>query len=161
MWIFITAVFLVTVWLLYRWPKQTIKGLAVILGVVALAIAWLVYTEEKNDERWRAEEAAKAAEVAKVSITAQYDLKNACQPDHPLQVFITNASSKTLVAVAWELEAYVPGHSSDLVEFCRGITDPTLSSSRVMCRPSATLCQNLRGSGWLQRCWTSKPSVRR
>ncbi len=115
MWIFITAVFLVTVWLFYRWPKPTIKVVAVMLGVVAIALLWALHDQTESSKRWQAEEAARLSEIAKVRITPQYDLKNACQQDHPLQVFMTNGSSKTVVAVAWELEAYAPGHSSNLV----------------------------------------------
>jgi hypothetical protein len=36
-------------------------------------------------------------------------------------VLITNASSKTVLSVAWELEAYVPGHSSNVVPYGSGI----------------------------------------
>jgi hypothetical protein len=54
MWIFITAVFLVTVWLLYRWPKRTLQAFAVILGVVALGVWWFVDQQSGGNPKWEA-----------------------------------------------------------------------------------------------------------
>jgi hypothetical protein len=94
MWIFITAVFLVTVWLLYRRPKQTIKGLAVILAVGAVTIVWLSYQEVESNNRWQAEQAAKAAELTKILLKANYDAAK-CGGEKPLHVFLGNTSTPT------------------------------------------------------------------
>jgi hypothetical protein len=53
MWIFITAVFLVTVWLFYRWPKPTLKAVAVLLGVISMALVWFFYDQTESSKRWR------------------------------------------------------------------------------------------------------------
>jgi hypothetical protein len=36
MWLFIAAAFLVAAWLLYRWPRQTLQGVVIVLGLIAL-----------------------------------------------------------------------------------------------------------------------------
>jgi hypothetical protein len=115
MWLFITAVFLVVVWLLYRWPKQTrqgfVKGLVIVLGLIAVfgVLIWLSSVED--EQRRQAEQ----AELAKVVVTASYDAAN-CTGEKPLHVFIENRSSKTVNAVSWELEAYVPRHSTNVAD---------------------------------------------
>jgi len=115
MWLFITAVFLVVVWLLYRWPKQTrqgfVKGLVIVLGLIAV-FGVLIWLSSVEDEQRRQ---AEKAELAKVVVTASYDAAN-CTGEKPLHVFIENRSSKTVNAVSWELEAYVPRHSTNVAD---------------------------------------------
>jgi hypothetical protein len=115
MWIFITAIFLVTVWLFYRRPKQTIKGLAVVLAVGALTLAWLSYQVDESNKRWESEQAATAAELTKIVLKANYDAAK-CGGEKPLHVSLGNTGTRTVVAIAWELQAYVPGHSYNLVD---------------------------------------------
>jgi hypothetical protein len=63
---------------------------------------------------WKSE--SEQAELARVVIQAKYGAEE-CKGDKPLHVFIGNASSKTVKAVRWELKAYVPGHSTDVMDY--------------------------------------------
>jgi hypothetical protein len=136
MWLFITAVFLVVVWLLYRWPKQTrqgfVKGLVIVLGLIAVfgVLIWLSSVED--EKRWQAEQ----AELAKVVITASYDAAN-CTGEKPLHVFIENRSSKTVNAIRWGLEAYVPRHSTNVVDI---LTDDYKSDAILKPNQFASYC---------------------
>jgi hypothetical protein len=115
MWLLITAVFLVVVFLLYKRPEQTrqglVKGLFIVLGLIALFALLLWFNSIESEQRWQ----AKQAELAKVVVTASYDAAD-CTGEKPLHLFIENRSSKTVNAVSWELEAYVPRHSTNVVD---------------------------------------------
>jgi hypothetical protein len=103
MWLFITAVFLVVVWLLYKRPEQTkrvlVGGLFIVLGPLGLFAC----------------NQAEQAEFAKVAVTASYD-DASCTKEKPLHIVLNNGSSKTANAITWDLEAYVPGHKTNLVD---------------------------------------------
>ena len=118
MWLFITAVFLVMVFLFYKRPEQTkrgvVKGLFIVFCLIALYALFLEFSSKQSEQRWQAEQ----EELAKVVIKANYDAEK-CKGDKPLRVFIGNSSSKTVKATRWELEAYVPRHSTNLVDILK------------------------------------------
>lgn len=122
----------------YRWPKRTLQAAAIILGAVAIGAWWLLY-RPSQDSPWEAEQAARAADGAKVLVTVKYS-DGACKADHPMQVYISNLSSRTVNAVTWELEAYVPGHSTNVVPFLN-----RTNSSDAILKPgfSQTVCYAL------------------
>jgi hypothetical protein len=116
MWLFITAVFLVVVFLLYKRPEQTQRGIAktllVVLGLFALFAVLFGLSSVQEEQRRKAER----AEEANVVVTANYRVAD-CPAEKPLEVLIMNGSSKTVKAVSWDLEAFVPGHSTNLLDY--------------------------------------------
>ena len=103
MWLFITAVFLVVMWLLYKPPEQTKRVLVGGLFIVFVPLGLFACNQ------------AEQAEFAKVAVTASFD-DASCTKEKPLHIVLNNGSSKTVKAVTWDLEAYVPGHGTNLVD---------------------------------------------
>jgi len=140
MWLFITAVFLVVVFLLYKRPEQTRQGLATAFSIVIGVIILLGVVALINviEDEWR------SRELAKVVVTASYDAAN-CTEEKPLRVFMENRSSKTVKAVSWDLEAYVPVHSTNLIDYADYKSDTILKPNQFVsyCYPPPKLKANV------------------
>lgn len=95
--------FLLFLFLLFRFPKQMI-GLIGMLILIA-AIGWYLLVTVPEQQKKELEES--------VAISLTYDEKQ-CGKGYPLRVRITNGSDKTIKKVTWDLNAYVPGYSTDI-----------------------------------------------
>jgi hypothetical protein len=107
-----------------------IVGVIILLGVVALI--------NVIEDAWR------SRELAKVLVTASYDAAN-CTGEKPLHVLIENRSSKTVKAVSWDLEAYVPMHSTNLIDYADYKSDTILKPNQFVsyCYPLPKLNFNV------------------
>jgi len=68
----------------------------------------IALSSAENEQHCRVEQ----AELAKVVVTGSYDAVN-CTSEKPLHV--VNSTSKTVGAIRWDLEAYVPVHTTNMV----------------------------------------------
>ena len=51
-----------------------------------------------------------------VSILVKYDVAS-CSSEKPIRVTISNSSDKTLQEIEWSIAAFVPGRSTDIMEY--------------------------------------------
>ncbi|WP_417660292.1 multidrug transporter [Pseudomonas sp.] len=90
--------------LLIRYPNKALPvTLAAVIGlfIVASAVIWQE-NREKN-------------QLAELELRFIYDPQN-CPADQPLAVTLKNASQNPMLSLQWELAAYRPGDSVNLVE---------------------------------------------
>ena len=108
-WLFGLVILLVFLFLLFKYPKQTlsIAGLLVVC-VVILGYVFVILPEQKRTERRN-----------KVTVSVAYNV-NYCGLKYPLHVMIANRSDKTVMKVTWSLVVTKPGFSTNLVEYGLG-----------------------------------------
>jgi hypothetical protein len=116
MWLFATVTLIIFVFLLVRFPKQTLF----VIGSIALA-GWIWW--EKTEGRQR-----------DVDVVVTYD-PSGCSTDYPLRVVMTNRSSGVVNAIHWYLTAYAPGRSTDLTNYASYDSDRILNPNTTL-----TLC---------------------
>jgi len=96
---------IVGVILLIIFPKQILA----ILGVLVLAVAAIFfYSQEQENKRQR--------EKDRVQVSVKYDKKN-CSEEYPLLIVIRNTGYKPVNKVSWNIAAYRPGYSSNVVSY--------------------------------------------
>lgn len=88
---------------LFRFPKQTLGCAGIVVGGIAFLYLAFIYFPQQ--ERARRE--------SQVVVNVKYDIE-ACSASYPLLVAVFNKSDKTVERVSLRIEAYVPGHSTDL-----------------------------------------------
>jgi hypothetical protein len=149
---------LVVVFLLYKRPEQTrqglVKGFSIVIGfvIILLGVVALINVMNVTEDEWR------SWELAKVVVTASYDAVN-CPTEKPLHVNIENRSSKTVKAVSWDLEAYVPVHSTNLIDYADYKSDTILKPNQFVsyCYPPPKLNANVDPA--LLECKIAHPYV--
>jgi hypothetical protein len=107
--------------LLFVFPKQ--MGMIIGLVVVGIGGAYF-YFEEEAKERKRQRNS--------VIINISYDL-NACSTGYPLHVTINNQSKKRVDKVSWNVGAFRPGYSNNIVDYgYSGEYDTPYSSDKIL-----------------------------
>lgn len=83
--------------------------MGVIIGVIVLGIgATYLYFEAEKNERKRQKDS--------VTVSISYDLK-ACSAEYPLLIAIKNGSKKRVNKVSWNIGAFKPGYSNNIVDY--------------------------------------------
>jgi hypothetical protein len=122
---------------LVAYPKQTLGCGIALLAIAAIGIAVIIHNDEEKSQRWRARENAITAAVVYSPRT--------CGDSAPLAITVRNGSSETLGSVEMRLEAYRPGHSTDLLQ--SSYSDHTLKWDKILPPgQSETLCYSLPAS---------------
>ncbi|KJH80276.1 MULTISPECIES: hypothetical protein [Pseudomonadaceae] len=96
---------LIATWviLLIRYPLRAVPiSLGALLGL-GLVAAWVVWQERREEHL-----------LAQLELRLTYD-PAACPPGQPLRVTLDNHSSSPLQSLRWEVAAYSPGSSLNLV----------------------------------------------
>ncbi len=91
---------------LIRFPRQTLS----VIGLLIVGIIILWHTTITIPEN------ARKARDGKIQLLVSYNTE-VCSPEYPLNIVIVNKSDKTIADTNWELAAYIPGHSSNLVDY--------------------------------------------
>jgi hypothetical protein len=99
------AASLLTIFLLWRFPKVTLKVAACLLLLGAVAGAGLAGYSYLDTQ-------AHNAEKAKITVAITAD--NHCSPSWPLYIRITNGTAAPLDSVSFSVSAKVPGRSSEV-----------------------------------------------
>ena len=109
MWIFATAVFLVLVFFLYRHTKTTLNVIGVVLALIVGAIAFIAYNNSSSQSTY-------VDRDSQVKVSVSYNA-TACSAAFPLRTTISNSADTAISSIEWNVAAYVPGRSSNIVEY--------------------------------------------
>jgi len=91
--------------LIFIFPKQMgVLAAVLVAGIVAI---FLYFQAEENDRK-RQNDA--------VSITVNYD-KSVCSAEYPIVVNFRNGSRKTVTKISWNIGAFKPGYSNNVVDY--------------------------------------------
>lgn len=91
--------------LIFIFPKQ--MGILAALAVVGIAGVYLYLQAEENDRK-------KQRDAVSINITYGSPV---CSSDFSLAVNIMNGSRKTVTKVRWNIGAYKPGYSNNVVDY--------------------------------------------
>lgn len=111
------GVLLVVSWaiLMIRYPMRAIPiSLGALLGL-GLVAAWVIWQEQRESHL-----------LAQLEVQMHYSTQD-CAAARPLHVTLTNHSAKSLKRLRWEVAAYSPGSSLNLVG--SGYEDPQYQGS--------------------------------
>lgn len=111
------GILLVVSWaiLLIRYPMRAIPiSLGALLGL-GLVAAWVIWQEQRE-----------ARLLAQLDVKMMYSAQ-VCPAARPLHVTLVNHSAKSLKTLRWEVAAYSPGSSLNLMS--SGYEDPTYQGS--------------------------------
>ena len=91
--------------LIFVFPKQ----MGILAAVVVVGIAGIyVYLQADENDRKKQKDA--------VSITVSYG-SSICSKEYPIAVNVKNGSRKTVTKVSWNIGAFKPGYSNNVVEY--------------------------------------------
>lgn len=102
-WLIGIILIITTILFLFRFPKQTIM----LLGLLILGCFLLWYFAISIPDQNR------KALQRNVQVTVKYNLTE-CGANYPLLIHINNNSNKTISKIEWHLNVYIEGHSTDI-----------------------------------------------
>lgn len=101
------AAAIIIVFLLWRYPKFTLMGVAGLAAIAVIAGIGLFLYDEKEDR-------ARAAEKSNILVSASIANEHCVDPNYPLWISAYNRNDFSIDAVSVEVEATQPGHSKVL-----------------------------------------------
>lgn len=127
---------LLFLFLLFRFP-----GCMVPLLVVAGLVGWLAWHLLFAMPREREERERRIAQVRreKVRLVLTYDRSRCPEKGWPLHARIVNGADLTVERMHWKVDAFVPGHSTDLA----GWSEPVVTDSILPPGAQQDLCIGL------------------
>lgn len=138
------AAALLAIFLLWRFPRVTIKVLGVLFTLALfVGVAWSIYLFIDSQ--------ARDFEKSKISITVELDVK--CSTAWPLYVRVHNGNNFSLDSVSFTISAKIPGRSSIVYhehETSDLITPPGKTASTCYGIPSHKLVDG-KIQGWLPK----------
>lgn len=91
--------------LVFVFPKQ--MGILVAVVVIAIGAIYLyLYVDENNRKK----------QIEAVSISVAFNAE-ACSEEYPIAVNFKNGSKKTVEKIRWNIGAYRPGYSDNIVNY--------------------------------------------
>lgn len=102
------AAAIVFVFLLWRFPRWTLIGIASV-GVIGASAFWIgIVSDKRSSERYR-------TELARYTSTVSYG-DPSCRPEYPLMVKLFNGNDFTVNSMYVRVVAKAPGRSSSLYD---------------------------------------------
>jgi hypothetical protein len=102
-WIIGLLAFFGFLFFLFKFPKQTLGSVGVVIGIAAL-LFYATIVKPDNDRKRLNEH---------VVVTVSYN-ESTCSKEYPLAIFIQNGSNKTISKVWWDINVYRSGYSTDI-----------------------------------------------
>ncbi len=102
-WIIGLLAFFGFLFFLFRFPRETLGCLGVVVGFAALLGYVLIFKPEQDRKHLQEQ----------VVVSVSFDPKG-CSTNYPLLIDVHNRSNKTIRKTSWDINVYQPGYSSDL-----------------------------------------------